>query len=86
MCRKRQQRLDACRCVRGSNGSCLWKKDSSTVSLHIVENREVNEQIHTQNTQYKKWRLSSFFFHSSTSIGSAISPLKNWLKCRLMQS
>ena len=41
---------------------------------------------YTQNTQCKKWRLSSFFFHSSTSIGSAISPLKNWLKCRLMQS
>ena len=79
MCRKRLQRLDASLCERGSNGGCLWKKDNHRVIAHR------GKQIHTQNTQYKKWRLGSFF-HSSTAIGSAISPLKNWLKCLLMQS
>ena len=62
------------------------KKDNTTVSLHIVENREGNGQIHIQHTHTIQELEAWLFFYSSSVIASAISHLKNCLKCLLMQS
>ena len=77
--------------VNGSRGSLpgeplKWqlpvKKDKDGVIAHRGK-QKVKGQIHT-HTQYNTSRLA--FFLTTTVIAGAISPLKNWPKCLLMQS